>query len=183
VCTSASIGQKLTLIRQNQPVSHTNLFQNPRGANQEDSSKTQFLLVVRPLLWKSFVRPKGVVFMALSPQIPEPSNRPNRGCLHASVRQKSLHFATSTMPLPVSSSARCHRVDEQVVLALKMPVEAPFFRPTFFITVPMPLPSPPRSRKERAATERIFSWFAALCSREYRITMRVRPSSNPVKGP
>lgn len=33
----------------------------------------------------------------------------------------------------------------------------------------MPLESPPRSRKERAATERIFSWFFALCSGEYRI--------------
>jgi hypothetical protein len=31
----------------------------------------------------------------------------------------------------------------------------------------MPL-LPPCSRKERAATERIFSWFRALCSREYR---------------
>lgn len=33
----------------------------------------------------------------------------------------------------------------------------------------MPLVSPPCSRKERAATERIFSWFFALCSGEYRI--------------
>src|SRR6266481_782568 len=33
----------------------------------------------------------------------------------------------------------------------------------------MPLLSPPCSRKERAATERMFSWFCALCSREYRM--------------
>ena len=33
----------------------------------------------------------------------------------------------------------------------------------------MPLVSAPRSRKERAATERILSWFLALCSGEYRI--------------
>jgi hypothetical protein len=41
----------------------------------------------------------------------------------------------------------CHGFDEQVVLALEMPVEAPFVRPTFFITVPMPLLSPPCLRK------------------------------------
>jgi hypothetical protein len=42
----------------------------------------------------------------------------------------------------------------------------------------MPLLSPPLSRKERAATEMIFSWFCALCSREYRMPVRVRSYSN-----
>src|SRR6185312_8452608 len=45
----------------------------------------------------------------------------------------------------------------------------------------MPLLSAPCSRKERAATERMFSWFCALCSGEYRMRQRVRPYSTVVK--
>src|SRR5947199_1965537 len=45
----------------------------------------------------------------------------------------------------------------------------------------MPLLSPPCSRNERAAMERIFSWFSALCSAEYRMAHRVREYSNNVK--
>jgi hypothetical protein len=37
--------------------------------------------------------------------------------------------------------------------------------------------SPPCSRNERAAMERIFSWLCALCSREYRMALRVRKYS------
>src|ERR1700722_15453580 len=47
----------------------------------------------------------------------------------------------------------------------------------------MPLLSAPCSRKARAATERIFSWFCALCSREYRMIERLRSYSNQCQVP
>ena len=46
----------------------------------------------------------------------------------------------------------------------------------------MPLLSPPCSRKERAATERMFSWFRALCSREYRTTKEYERALMSVKA-
>src|SRR5579864_1233542 len=46
----------------------------------------------------------------------------------------------------------------------------------------MPLLSPPCSRKERAATERMFSWFCALCSGEYRILKEYARTLMPVKA-
>src|ERR1700726_804660 len=46
----------------------------------------------------------------------------------------------------------------------------------------MPLLSPPCSRKERAATERMFSWFCALCSREYRMAKEYARPLMPVKA-
>ena len=41
----------------------------------------------------------------------------------------------------------------------------------------------PCSRKERAATERMFWWFRALCSGEYRMPLRVRPYSKDCQEP
>jgi len=49
-----------------------------------------------------------------------------------------------------------------------MPIEAPFGQAYLFITVPMPLLSR-RARGKNERHGRMFSWFCALCSREYRM--------------
>src|SRR5260370_27246670 len=46
----------------------------------------------------------------------------------------------------------------------------------------MSLLSPPCSRKERAATERMFSWCCALCSSEYRTIKEYARTLMPVKA-
>jgi hypothetical protein len=73
------------------------------------------------------------------------------------------------MPLPIWSNGPCHRFDEQVVLALKMPVEAPFGQAYLLHHRPDAAAVPAALAEKRAATERMFSWFCALCSNDYRM--------------